>query len=74
MIVVVVGFRMVVNVRKKTMGEYTPTTEEVREQWREQWSYNHEQNGKEQRDAQFDRWLAEHDAELVALIKGENNG
>jgi hypothetical protein len=59
------------------MSDHTPTTQEVMEQWREQWSYDHDENGKEPRDAQFHRWLAQHDAEvtktererIVSLVK-----
>jgi hypothetical protein len=47
------------------MSDHTPTTQEVMEQWREQWSYDHDENGKEPRDAQFHRWLAQHDAEVT---------
>ena len=37
------------------MSDYTPSTEEVREQWLELWTYD--------RDAEFDRWLASVKAE-----------
>lgn len=47
------------------MSYYTPTTQEILAQWREQRSYNHAENGKEARDAQFGRWLAQYHAEVA---------
>ena len=48
------------------MTDYTPDTDEVREVWVWQ-DYENGYHGPCPRDpAEFDRWLAEHDAELSA--------
>jgi len=51
------------------MTDYTPTTEEIRGHWEEMWSYDHSENGKEQRNAQFDRWLESVKAEAVREVE-----
>lgn len=52
------------------MTEYTPTTEEVREDFAFPWSP--EQIGdRPARVAAFDRWLAAHDAEVRAGVVAE---
>lgn len=56
------------------MSEYTPTTERVRDTWTNAMSEGcasgeepvDAQWDTERRDAQFDRWLAAHDAEVRA--------
>lgn len=45
------------------MSDYTPTQDEVREDFAYPWE-GHEQD-REARLAAFDRWLAQHDAEVA---------
>ena len=50
------------------MSDYTPTTDELRDVWADRydgensWADSAEKAGYE---AEFDRWLAQHDAEIV---------
>jgi hypothetical protein len=49
------------------MAEYTPTTDEVADAWASRYDGEHTgATGSEYRDyeAEFDRWLATHDAEV----------
>lgn len=53
--------------------EYTPTTEQVREAY----EMAHELTGAPLSDAEFDRWLAKHDAEVLRKAAddfGPNHG
>ena len=54
------------------MTDYTPTTERVRQRWLEAYEYERDMPGRirerypDEVLAMFDRWLAAHDAEIVA--------
>ena len=51
------------------MSDYTPTTEQLREAWASRYDGEHAYADYEEKSGywrEFDRWLAEHDAEVVA--------
>ena len=54
------------------MSDYTPTTEQVREAWSDryssEWGFAYREE-TEMYDAEFDRWLAQHDAEVAEKEK-----
>lgn len=57
------------------MSEYTPTTKDVREVWIYAQDITHDE-GEDFHGAEFDRWLAAHDAEVRAraLVQGFSEG
>lgn len=52
------------------MSEYTPTTKDVREVWIYAQDITHDE-GEDFHGAEFDRWLAAHDAEVRAGVVAE---
>lgn len=52
------------------MSEYTPTTKDVREVWIYAQDITHDE-GEDFHGAEFDRWLAAHDAEVQAQVVAE---
>lgn len=52
------------------MSEYTPTTKDVREVWIYAQDITHDE-GEDFHGAEFDRWLAAHDAEVQAGVVAE---
>ncbi|MGI0521800.1 hypothetical protein ABY45_14590 [Microbacterium maritypicum] len=52
------------------MSEYTPTTKDVREVWIYAQDITHDE-GEDFHGAEFDRWLAAHDAEVRASVVTE---
>lgn len=52
------------------MSEYTPTTKDVREVWIYAQDITHDE-GEDFHGAEFDRWLAAHDAEVQAQAVAE---
>lgn len=52
------------------MSEYTPTTKDVREVWIYAHIITHDE-GEDFHGAEFDRWLAAHDAEVRAGVVAE---
>lgn len=52
------------------MSEYAPTTKDVREVWIEAQDITHDE-GDDFHGAEFDRWLAAHDAEVRAGVEAE---
>ena len=52
------------------MSEYTPTTKDVREVWIYAQDITHDE-GEDFHGAEFDRWLATHDAEVRAEVESD---
>lgn len=52
------------------MSEYTPTTKDVREVWIYVQDITHDE-GEDFHGAEFDRWLAAHDAEVRAEVESD---
>lgn len=56
------------------MTGYTPNTEEIKEAWNRRYDGEHTSAPRAERekyDAEFDRWLAEHDREVKAQARDE---
>lgn len=54
----------------RAMSEYTPTTKDVREVWIYAQDITHDE-GEDFHGAEFDRWLATHDAEVRAEVESD---